>query len=309
MANPNITSVYSGEVLEQLLVRATTYNQLVAGGHIRIQPNVEKRFSIPRLRAGKMLQKRVEDPVRSDSKGDFTIDEVYLEPQDVMAFTVFNPRAFEQFWRPFQPTGNLVFRELPAEVQNAMLSEMAKVIDFELGDEFINGEYGTGANQFFNGILTRIKADTSVIDLGGATAIGSANILSVFKSVRDNIPIALRGNPNLKIFTSVEDADIYDDVLTNREFKGENFTDTNPERFKGITIVPLAAWPKDVEVAAVASSSLDSNFWAGVSYVDDAEVIQIDKLSNPSELYFFKMLMKADTNIVFGEDIVLYNGQ
>jgi hypothetical protein len=256
-----------------------------------------------------MLQKRIEDPVKSDSKGNFTIDEVYLEPKDVMAFTVFNPRAFEQFWRKWQPTGNLVFRELPAEAQNAMLGEMAKVVDFELGGYFINGVYGTGTNEFFDGILTRIRNNTSVIELAGATPITNTNVLSVFKSVRDNIPVALRGEPNLKIFMSVEDADIYDTVLTAREFKGANYTDTNPERFKGIQIVPLAAWPKDVVVAAVASPELNSNFWASVGYVDDAEIIQIDKLSNASELYFFKMLMKIDTNVVWGEDIVLYDGQ
>jgi len=305
----NITTAYSGEVLEQLLVRATTNNQLVAGGHIKIQPNVNKKFSIPRLKAGAMLQKRKEDPVKSDSKGNFTIDEVYLDPKDVMAFTVFNPRAFEQFWRPFQPTGNLVFRELPPNVQNAMLAEMAKVVDFELGNEFINGVYGAGEDEFFDGILTRIKASSDVIDLSGANAITEANILPVLKSVRKNIPVPLRGNPNLKLFMSVEDADIYDSVLTAREYKGENYTDTNPERYKGIKIVPLAQWPKDIVVAAVTSLNLDSNFWGSVGFPDDTEVIQIDKLSNPSELYFFKMLMKIDTNIVFGEDIVLYNGR
>jgi hypothetical protein len=225
-----------------------------------------------------------------------------------MAFTVFNPRAFEQFWRKWQPTGNLVFRELPPEAQNAMLAEMAKVIDFELVNEFINGVSGTAEGQYFDGILTRIKANTDIIELSGAVAITEANILSVLKSVRDNIPIPLRGAKNLKIFMSIEDSDIYDAVLTAQDFKGVNYTDVNPERYKGIRLVPLAQWPKNTIVAAVASSDLNSNFWAGVAYADDAETIQIDKLSNPSELYFFKMLMKADTNIVFGEDIVLYDG-
>lgn len=303
-----ITSAYNGEVLEQLLVRACTYNQLVADGHIRVQPNVNKKFSIPRLRAGEMLQKRKEDPTKSNSKGDFTIDEAYLEPKDVMAFTVFNPRAFEQFWRPFQPTGNLVFRELPAEAQNAMLAEMAKVIDFELGNEFINGTYGTSEGQYFDGILTRIKADSDVVSVSNAAAITSSTILGALQSVKAAIPKAIRKDKNLKIFMSVDDADLYDEVLTSQEYKGANYTDTNPERYKGIQIVPMAQWPKDIIVAAVASADLNSNFWAGVGYADDAEVIQIDKLSNPSELYFFKMLMKADTNIVFGEDIVLYDG-
>ena len=305
----NISTVYSGEVLDQLLVRATTRNQLVAGGHIRIQPNVNKKFSIPRLRAGSMLQKRKEDPVKADSKGNFTIDEVYLEPKDVMAFTVFNPRAFEQFWRRWQPTGNLVFRELPPEAQNAMLSEMAKVVDFELGNEFINGVYGSSEGEYFDGILPRIKNNAEVVELDDAEEITDANILSVLKSVRKNIPIPLRGHPNLKIFMSVEDADIYDDCLTSKEFKGSNYTDTNPERFKKIPIVPLAQWPKDVIVSSVSSTNLDSNWWGSVGFPDDVEVIQIDKLSNASELYFFKMLMKIDTNIVFGEDIVLYDGR
>ena len=34
-------------------------------------------------------------------------------------------------------------------------------------------------------------------------------------------------------------------------------------------------------------------------------MIQIDKISNASELYFFKMLMKADTNIAFGEEVTV----
>ena len=305
-----ITSVYSGEVLEQLLVRATTGNQFVAGGHIRIQPGVSKKFSIPRLRAGKMLQKRKEDPDhKTDGKGDFKIDEVYLEPKDVMAFTVFNPRSFEQFWRKWQPTGNLVFAELPAEAQNAMLAEMAKIVDFELGEQFISGKHGTGATEYFDGILTRITASSDVVKLGNTDKITEDNVLNVFESVRKQIPKALRGALNLKIFVSVGVADIYDSVLTKRESKGADYTDTNPNRYKGIQIVPLAQWPDDVVVATVASTDLNTNFWGGVSLVDDATAILIDKVSNASELYFFKMLMKIDTNIVWGEDIVLYDGR
>ena len=37
---------------------------------------------------------------------------------------------------------------------------------------------------------------------------------------------------------------------------------------------------------------------------DDENVILIDKWANASELYFFKMLMKADTQIGFGEEFI-----
>ena len=307
-----ITSTYAGEVLEKLLVRATTGNELVDGGHIHIQPNVQKRFVIPRLKAGKMLQKRKEQPVEADSKGDFTVDEKVLEPQDVMAFTTFNPRVFENIWRPFQPTGNLVFRELPANVQNQLLEELAKVVDFELGGEYINGVKGVAEGQYFDGILTRIAASASVLKVETPVAITEANILDKLKAVRALIPKALKGaklKKNVKLFMSVEDAEAYDYVLTEKPYKGVDYTNMSPERFKGFQIVPLSDWPKDVIVAAYSTPDLDSNFWAGVDFADDAEVIQIDKLTNAGEKYFFKMLFKADTNIVFDEDIVLYDGR
>lgn len=104
-------------------------------------------------------------------------------------------------------------------------------------------------------------------------------------------------------------ADMYDAALTAQPNKGANYTDSNPERYKGIPIVPLADWPDDVIVAAVASMDLDTNFWGAVNLVNDQEAIQIDKLTNAGEKYFFKMLMKADTQIAFGEEIVLYDGR
>ena len=107
------TTNYSGEVLENVLTLATTGNELVSRGLIMVIPGVNSAISIPRVKAGKMLQKRKEDPTKADSKGDFTYSEKKLTPKDMMAFTLFNPRAFEHIWRPFQPSGDLVFRQLP----------------------------------------------------------------------------------------------------------------------------------------------------------------------------------------------------
>ena len=58
-------------------------------------------------------------------------------------------------------------------------------------------------------------------------------------------------------------------------------------------------------MATLCSPDADGNLFAAVNLQDDENVIQIDKLSNPSELYFFKLLMKADTNVGFGEEIVV----
>ena len=296
---------YSGEVLEMLLTRAATGNELVEKGLIHVVPEVAKKFSIPRLRTGKMLQKRKEMPTDSDSKGNFDYDERELVPVDFMAFTTFNPRTFEQIWRPWQPKGNLVFAELPAEGQNALLRELAKSVKFELGFHFVNGVYGEDDDHLFNGIVTRMLADRDVVRVSSK----ETTMIKKLKAVKDAIPVTLRSNPGLRILMSIADFDAYDEELTQQPNKGANYTDMNVERYKGIHIIPLANWPDGLIVATVCGMDYDTNLWAGVNLVDDMDVIQIDKLTNAGEKYFFKMLMKADTNIAWGEDVILLDGR
>jgi hypothetical protein len=294
---------YNGEVLESILTVASTRNELVEKGLIMVIPGVEKKLSIPRLKSGKMLQKRKEDPQVADSKGNFEYSERALDPHDFMAFTVFNPRAFESIWRKWQPKGNLVFSELPPEAQNALLEELSKQVQFELGDQFVNGEYvenGTD-EQLMNGVLTQAaKSGDYVVVTTAATAM-----IDKLYAVRAALPKAMRNNPALRILMSVDDFDQYDKELTEREHKNSDETELNSKRFKGITIETLASWPDGLIVATLCSDGTNGNFFAAVNLQNDENVIQIDKVSNASELYFFKLLMKADTNIAFGEEFIV----
>lgn len=296
---------YAGEVLEMLLTRAATSNELVEKGLIHMEPGVEKAYFLPRMKTGKMLQKRKEMPTSQDSKGDFTYDERALIPVDFMAYTEFNPRSFENIWRKWQPKGNLVFSELPAEGQNALLREMSKQVKFELGFHFINGILGDDDDHLFNGIVTRMLSDKDVIYV----VSGETSMLKKLKAVKDSIPTTMRSNPGLRILMSVTDFDQYDEELTQQPNKGANYTDMNVERYKGIRIVPLSLWPEGLIVATVCGMDYDTNLWAAVNLVDDMDVIQIDKVTNAGEKYFFKMLMKADTNIAWGEEVVLLDSR
>lgn len=296
---------YDGEVLERLLTKAATGNELVQKGLIKLVPNIRKKYSIPRLKTGTMLQKRKEMPESKDSKGDFNYSEKKLVPHDFMAYTEFNPRSFEEIWRPYQPKGNMVFDQLPPEVQNQLLDAMSRQVNFELGYHFVNGIYkddDEDDEHLFNGILTQIMADSDVIHVKSSS---DESMITRLQKVRKATPTVLRNNPNFVYMMSVDDADRYDDELTMRDAKGANWTDTNAVRFKGTNIIPLAAIPDGVIIGTVATPDEDSNTWGAVNLVDDFNVIQIDKVNNPGEKYFFKMLMMADTNVAFGEEVVL----
>ena len=292
---------YNGEVLERILTVATTNNEIVAKGLIHVIPGVEKKISIPRLRTGKMLQKRKENPTVEDSKGNFNYSEKSLDPKDCMVFTVFNPRTFENIWRKWQPKGDLVFAQLPPEAQNALLDALSKQVQFELGGHYVNGVYGDTDDELFDGILTQAAKDEDVIVVSSDATKQTDRL----KAVRKAIPVAIRNNPALRIIMSVNDFDEYDDELTAREGKNASETEVNRQAYKGIKIETLADWPDDLIVASLCSpDAMTSNFFAAVNLQDDEHVIQIDKVSAMSELYFFKMLMKVDTNIAFGEEFI-----
>ena len=297
---------YNGEVLERLLTVATTGNEIVGKGLICVIPNVSKKVGIPRLRTGKMLQKRKENPAVSDSKGDFNYSEKELNPQDFMAFTVFNPRTFESIWRPFQPKGDLVFAELPPQAQNALLYALSKQVQFELGGHYVNGEYGNDDDHLFDGILTQAAKDSDIVIVTSE----ATKMTDRLKALREKIPVALIENPNLRILMSPTDFNKYDDELTARQAKNRDETTRNPRMYKDIKIETLAAWPEDLLVATLCSpDEMTSNLFAAMNLQDDEHVIKIDRVSPMSELYFFKMLMKADTNIAFGEEFIVLDSR
>lgn len=297
---------YNGEVLEQLLTVATTSNEIVEKGLIHVIPGVSKKISIPRLKVGKMLQKQKEDPQVSDSKGDFTYSEQELNPVDFMAFTVFNPRVFEGIWRPWQPKGDLVFAELPPNAQNELLDALSKQVQFELGSHYINGVYGDDDDHLFNGILTQAAKDSDVV----IVTSDATKMTDRLKAVREKIPVAMIENPNLRFLMSPTDFNKYDDELTAREYKNRDETTRNIKMYKDIKIETLAAWPDDLVVATLCSpNAMTTNLFAAVNLQDDEHVIKIGPVSNMSELYFFKMLMKSDTNIAFGEEFIVLDSR
>ena len=155
------TTNYGGEVLETALTLAATKNELVGRGLIMVIPGVSKAMTIPRFRGKKMLQKRKEDPQKSDSKGDVEYSEKKLAPKDMMAFATFNPRAFEYIWRQYQPKGDLVFTQLPPNVQQILLGEILKQVEQELGYQYICGTYeeGNDDEMLMDGILTQAAKD------------------------------------------------------------------------------------------------------------------------------------------------------
>jgi hypothetical protein len=296
-----INTSYAGEVLDQALVLATTKNEIVERGLVHIVPNVHDTFSITRARLGEVLQGRKPMPTAADAKGGFVYTERQLKPKDIMAYERFNPRDFEHTWRPFQPTGDLLFGQLPAQVQQQMLELFLTTFQQRFGERLINGKFVDGsAIDLFEGFVNRMANDTDKIAATTTETVPTKVLTALFKA----IPKTLRHNPALKILMSIEDFDDYDTELTQRTCKGVDYSTMSPERFKNIPMIPLTFWPKGLLVATPASVGRESNLWMAVNHVSDGATLKVDLVQNDGELYFFKLLAKVDTQIAQGEEVV-----
>ena len=110
---------YTGEVLSDLLTLTAQENETYKEGLIHIKSGIQKKYALPSVQLGKIVQDHQATP--TSSQGEYKFAERYLEPEDFMIYLEFNPRDFEEYYKPFQPNGNLVFRNLNPKIQSTMI--------------------------------------------------------------------------------------------------------------------------------------------------------------------------------------------
>lgn len=330
---------YTGEVLEDLLTYTAQENETYKEGLIHIKSGIQKKYALPSIMLGEVIQDHVPTPDSSKSKGAYQFAERYLEPNDFMIYMEFNPRDFEQYYKPFQPTGNLVFRELDPKVQATMIrllmESKAEYINHAIWcaatptvkanlyaangkDLEIGGNDAAGAMKYFNGAIARILMNVAAADDSedakcgrvtiagtGAFANGAAVEAELYK-MWQTLPPKIRKKAGLEILIDYNSWDMYNQYITDKTFKYNDNRQENQRLFQGKRIIPMVALPEDTIIMGVFSRGYDSNLWMGVDYANDEDVLQVEKLQANSELYFFKMLLKMDINIVRPKEIIAH---
>lgn len=337
-------NTYSGEVLEDLLVYTAQGNDTFNEGLIKIKPGIQKRFTLPHISLGSIIQDNKATPNSVDGSTDasgkntYTLAERYLEPNDFMVYLEFNPRDYEQYWKPFQPDGQLVFRELDPKVQATMLRLLIDKKDEYLGDciwgsakggvradiesnseenTVIGGATTAGPMKYFDGAVARAidninSTDENEIASGQVILAGSAAITNG-KGVEDALyslwmacPKKLRKSKKLRFVMGWDLWDMYDQYLTSKDVKYVENPDVNDFKFKGKKVVVINGITEQTIFLGKFTGDDESCLWMGVDYATDLESVKVEPLQANSELYFFQMRMKVDVNLVRPGEIVLY---
>lgn len=329
---------YNGEVLEDLLTYTAQENETYKEGLIHIKAGIQKKYTLPSVSLGSIIQDHKATP--DSSKGNYEFTERYLEPNDFMIYIEFNPRDFEKYYKFAQPNGNLVFRQLNPEVQATMIrlllekemeyinsaiwnsataTEKAKVKAADGANTVVIGaDDDAGPQKYFNGAIMRMlinaaaEAETEEAK-GGQIIKAGTGAFSDGKAVETELyamwkvtPPKVRKKSGLVILMDYATWDKYDEYVSSKEFKYTDNRQENQHMFRGKRIIPMTALPENTIIIGCFTTGTDSNLWMGVDYANDEDVLQVDKLQNNSELYFFKVLLKMDVNIVKPAEIVAH---
>lgn len=318
---------YSGTFASQFWIPATFSMDTLIKGAVYVQDGIKKKHTIGRVDFANPLQPRQATPT---SSGTFTVDGRVLEPQDLMVYTEFNPRDYEQHWLAEQLSKTLLSRQLPPTAENFMM-QIALNRAFEqvelglwMGSTSytaVPGSAGNGQICFFDGFLKKMVNDSAVwkapspLPLVATASVGgtSRNIAEAFDSLISLAATnkrALLSRPNryerLKFFVSIGTEMIYQTFLTTTQtFKGVNTTDKGINKYKGYEIVPLAGLPDNTILFVEGLEDVSSNLYVGMNSTEDNN-LQLQRLQNNSELFFLKGLMKFDVQYGFSEQVFLY---
>ena len=308
-----ITSEFNGSVIDQIFLLLVTQNQTVDGGHVHIENNIFKQRSIPRATSDNLIQDRAATPT---SQGSIVYDERVLAPEDIMVYVEFNPNDFRDVWEPFQPQGDFVFSRLSPEVQRAVVElalEGVGGVDPYMGSAIWQGDIAGGAPPFdkFDGFLKKAADDADVIDEVLAGPVDDGNIVANIELVYNAAPVAVRTRESFKIFLSEGNKEHYWNALMSKASSDANpFHDvaqSGPLTYKGKRVVSLVGLTDDNIVATHSSPGRDSNLYLGLAGpgANNEEVVKIERLQANSELWFIKVLWGADTQIKWGQELVL----
>lgn len=336
-------NTYSGEVHEDLLAYLSSTNDAFREGLIHIKPGVQMKYVLPHMFLGSIIQDNVATPTSTQGQGgnngenQYTFSERYLEPQGMMVYMEFNPRDFESLWKPFQPDGQLVFRELDPKVQSAMLRALIDRKNEYLGDCIWAGRKGgvdgtvtvpsnstqlggvtvAGPMKYFDGALTRCLVNltssdanekaTGKVVLAGNTELTTGEqveqaLYAMWRQCSKNV----RKSKDLKFVMGWDAWNLYDQYLSAKNSKYSENTDENKYRFKGKRVVVVNGMPEHTIFLGKFTNTPDSCLWMGVDYATDQESVKVERLQANSELFFFQMRLKVDVNIVLPSEITLW---
>jgi len=301
----SITTTYAGEKAAGYISAALLSANTIENGGITVKPNVKFKQVIKRLSTTDLIADGSCDFAATDT---VTLDEKILQPEEFQVNLNLCKSDFRDDWDAIS-MGYSAFDNLPPSFQEFLIAEIIAKIAEQNEKNIWMGATATAGE--FDGLVALATADSSVIDVAGTT-ITSANVIAEMGKVVDDMPSALYGKSDVKLYVAQNVYKAYVRALggfgadgvgaAGYEAKGNNQA-INSLLFDGVEVFLANGLDSNYMYLAEAS-----NIFFGTGLLSDHNEVKVLDMADidGSQNVRFVMRFTAGVQHGFGSDIVLY---
>jgi hypothetical protein len=295
---------YAGEAASGFIVKSLTGSDTINKGLVYVKDGIKKKFTIPRMVVADLIQDPAPTPT---SQGTATVDAQVLDPEEWLIYMEFNPRDFEDHWAALQLSPDLLDRTLPTTAESVLVQEVLKIHANHIESILWRGDVDlSNSLKYFDGFVRKMVESAATKKVASPAVLDTSNIFTKMEAGYALIPDALKYDTDVKYMVNYKTADVFRKAQQNQTYKGVDVTSGGIYSFNGKGVEICAGLPDDTFVVAKGRPDPTSNLWVGMNSIGDETKIQLARLQANSELFFIKLMMKADVNFGFGEEVVIH---
>ena len=302
----NITTTYAGEFAGKYISAALLSASTIENGGIEVKPNVKYKEVIKKLDTDALLKDATCD---FDPTSTITLTERILQMDEFQVNLSLCKSDFESDWEAVQ-MGYSAFDNLPPAFADFLLAHVAAKTAQKTEQNIWRGVAANAGE--FDGLVTRMAADATVIDVVG-TSVTAANVIDELGKVVDAIPSAVYGKEDLNLYVSQNVARAYVRALGGFGAAGLGANGTNAQgtqwfnngslSFDGVAIFVANGLADNYIVAAEKS-----NLYFGTGLLSDHNEVKVIDMAYIDGSKNVRVIMRFTANVQYGvgSDIVLY---
>ena len=302
----SITTTYAGEFAGKYISAALLSASTIENGGIEVKPNVKYKQVIKKLATDAILKDGTCD---FDPTSEITLTERILQMEEFQVNLQLCKSDFKDDWEAIQ-MGYSAFDSLPPSFADFLMAHVAAKTAQKTEQNIWKGVNANAGE--FDGLVTLMTADASVVDVVGTT-VTAANVIDELGKVVDAIPSAVYGKEDLNLYVSQNVARAYVRALGGFAAAGLGAAGTNAQgtqwfnngslSFDGVSIFVANGLADNYIVAAEKS-----NLYFGTGLLSDHNEVKVLDMADLDGSQNVRVIMRFTAGVQYGigSDIVLY---
>lgn len=294
----SITSTYAGELALPYIHAALLSGDTLAKGYVTLKEGVKYKAVLKKLSSANLVQGFTcdfADPT------DLTLNESVLTVTDLKVNLEVCKSEFAKDWEAAQTGRGFANDVIPANFQDFLIGYAAANVAQNIEFTIWQGNTAGGSYTSFDGLEKKIKAASTLEATYGTMT--AANVIANIQAVIALIPIAMVGDPAVKVYVNRSTAQLYRQAIATLgySFEYNAYKEFNMQ-VDGYDIYVCPG----ISNGTVVVSKVENLFVGVDANSDFAEVKVVDmSLTDASDLVRMAMKFRVGTAVGFGSDVAI----